>query len=189
MASCGFVASIKSGCDDFTVSGGNKRTLWLFNLDDLDRTQGNGGYTLDSEGNVVTLIFKAGKGLYEFETKKNVVSSGFEMVKGEGTNVFNHNLAMKIFKRTGSARETLKDLSVSEVGAIVESNSRDFEILGLDSGMEVTAMSQNSGTTQQSDNSVMVTFQGADDDLPRFLKVTGNSYGDNLGYIESLVQG
>jgi len=183
MASCGFTASIQSTCDDFIKTGGAKKRFWVGKIEDLDRTQGEGGYDLDVDGNIEALYFVSYAGLYVFETKKNTTFGGFEMVKGEGPNVFNHMFTTKIFKENATAYGTLKDLSVSEVFIIEETNSGLFKAFGIDSGLEVQTMTQSDGANQQADSSIPLTFQGADDDLPRF--VLDTNYATTLALLES----
>ena len=183
MSTCGITSSIKIVCDDKIKVGGANSRFWVANISDLDKTQGDGGYQLDADGNIIQLYFKTYAGLYRFETKKNTTFGGFEMVKGEGTNVFNHTFTTKIFKENQVGYNTLKDLSVSEVFVIEETNAGYFKVFGIDSGMEVQSMTQSDGANQQADTSVPVVIQGADDDLPRFFLVT--DYAITLGVIES----
>jgi len=180
---CGFTSPIQSDCNDLLKVGGAKKRYWIGNIDDLDKSMGVGGYALDVSGNITQLYFKAYKGLYPFETKKNTVFGGFELVVGEGSNVFNHTFTAKVLKETAEAYATLKDLSVSEVFIIEETNSGLIKVFGIDSGMSVATMVQSDGVNQQADTSIAVTFAGADDDLPRFFLTT--DLPTTIGLIET----
>jgi hypothetical protein len=180
MANCRVTNSINATCDDLRRVGGVNKRLWVFNTADLN-------YTSDGSGYVNSLSFdNVYGGLYEFEGKKKSHSGGYTLVKQAGGNTFfQHDVVLKLISTTPDDDEVIEELSVADVGVILETNNREFIVYGIDNGLEMTAGSQNSGSESGSDITDTLTFTGEERRKPRRFLVT--DYATTLAYLDARV--
>ena len=162
--SCGITDGIEAGCNDLPQVGGIKKSIWIGNLSDLSSTRA----VFSSDGYINYLSFNTYGGLYKFTGKKLSGSGGVELVNGEGANLFNHTCSFKVFTETPEAYSILESLSGSDVFIIEETNNDQFKVYGLYNGLEMTGLTQNSGTEFTADTSFNITFTGAERRLPKF---------------------
>jgi hypothetical protein len=161
---CGITGGVEATCEDLRKVGGVNKKIWLGNLSDF----ANPSHILSSDGYINYFAFNTYGGLYAFAGKKLSNSAGVEFVNGEGANLFNHTITLKVFTETPEAYGRLEDLSGGEVVAIVEDNSNNFKVYGLKNGLEMTGLTQNSGTEFTADTSFNITLSGAETELPKF---------------------
>jgi hypothetical protein len=180
MANCRVTDSITASCDALRRVGGVNKRFWLFNASDTSFTTDGSGYL-----NSVTFSSVYG-GLYEFEGKKKSHSGGWTLVKQSGGNTFfQHDAIVKLISTTPADDEVIEELTVADVGLILETNNNEFIVYGKDNGLEMTAGSQNSGQESASDITDTLTFTGEERYKPkRFLKT---DYATTLAYLESIV--
>lgn len=162
--SCGITGGVEAACGDLTKVGGVKKKIWLGNLSDF----ANPSHILSDDGYINYFSFITYGGLYAFSGKKLSNSAGVEFVNGEGANLFNHSITLKVFTETPAAYERLEELSGSEVVAVIEDNSNNFKVYGLNNGLEMTGLTQNTGTEFTADTSFNITLTGAETVLPKF---------------------
>lgn len=164
MSECGITGGLEASCNDLSKVGGTKKKIWLANLSDF----ANPSNQESDDGYINFLFFNTYGGLYAFNGKKLSNSAGVEFVNGEGANLFNHTVTLKVFTETPTAYAQLERLSGSEVVAIVEDNANNFKVYGLNNGLEMTGLTQNTGTEFTADTSFNITLSGAETELPKF---------------------
>ncbi|MBX9639482.1 MAG: hypothetical protein K2X97_07060 [Mycobacteriaceae bacterium] len=177
---CRVTDNISADCDALRRVGGVNKRFWLFNAADVT-------YTEDGSGYVNSLAFSSiYGGLYEFEGKKKSHSGGYTLVKQSGGNTFfQHDVIAKLISTTPADDETIEELSVADVGIILETNNNEFMVYGIDNGLEMTAGTQNSGQESASDITDSLTFQGEERRKPRRFLVT--NYQTTLNYLNARV--
>lgn len=180
MANCRVTSSITADCDDLRRVGGVNKRFWVFNTSDTTFTEDGSNYL-----NSITFedIYA---GLYEFEGKKKSHSGGYALVKQAGGNTFfQHDVIVKLISTTPADDEVIEELSVADVGVILETNNKEFIVYGKDNGLEMTAGTQTSGSESASDITDTLTFTGEERKKPRRFLVT--DYATTLAYLENLV--
>lgn len=177
MANCNISAGIGVDCSDLRRVGGVKKRVWIYNTDGVT-------YTTNVSGYITAISFPTYEGLYAFEGKKNSHSAGESLVNQEGANkFFQHDLVLKLFLTNPTDQEVVENLAVASVCAIVETNNGEFVLYGKDNGLDLTAMTQNSGQAGASDTTATLTFAGAETSLPKF--VLSTDYETTLALLES----
>jgi hypothetical protein len=180
---CSLTGSIQSGCVDLKQIGGLSKTFYIGNLDDLAAA----GIVSDGSGYVYAINFLSYAGLYKFITKKLTGSAGFDAAVGAGATQINQTVTQKLFKETPTAYARIEELLNSDVFVIVEDNNGNFKLYGKNNGLTVSALTGNSGAEITADTGILVTFTGAETELPKFvLKTNANA---TRQYLESLVVG
>jgi hypothetical protein len=179
MANCRVTGGIIPDCDDLRRVGGVNKRFWLFNTSDTT-------YTLDGSGYVNSFSFASVYGgLYEFEGKKKSHSGGYALVTQAGGNTFfQHDAIVKLISTSPSDDEIIEELSVADVGIIMETNNNEFIVYGVDNGLSMTAGTQNTGQESASDITDTLTFQGEERKKPQRVLVT--NYASTLSYLESI---
>lgn len=162
--SCGITGGVTASCDDLAQVGGVKKKMWIGNTSDLSTNPA----IYSDDGYINYLNFITYGGVYAFTSKKLSGSAGVEMVNGEGANLFNQTVTMKVFTETPEAYARLEELSGSDVFIVVEDNNENFKVYGIKNGLEMTGLTQNTGTEFTADTSFNITFTGAERELPKF---------------------
>lgn len=180
MANCRVTGAIGASCDALRRVGGVNKRFWVFNTSDTT-------FTTDGSGYLNSIAFASVYGgLYEFEGKKKSHSGGWSLVKQSGGNTFfQHDAIVKLISTTPSDDEIIEELTVADVGIILETNNNEFIVYGKDNGLEMTAGSQNSGQESASDITDTLTFTGEERYKPKRFLVT--DYTTTLAYLEANV--
>lgn len=180
MANCRVTGAIGANCDALRRVGGVNKRFWVFNTSDTT-------FTTDGSGYLNSIAFASVYGgLYEFEGKKKSHSGGWTLVKQSGGNTFfQHDVIAKLISTTPADDEIIEELTVADVGVILETNNNEFIVYGKDNGLEMTAGSQNSGQESASDITDTLTFTGEERYKPKRFLVT--DYTTTLAYLDANV--
>lgn len=180
MANCRVTGAISANCDALRRVGGVNKRFWVFNTSDTT-------FTADGSGYLNSIAFASVYGgLYEFEGKKKSHSGGWALVKQSGGNTFfQHDVIAKLISTTPADDEIIEELTVADVGIILETNNNEFIVYGKDNGLEMTAGSQNSGQESASDITDTLTFTGEERYKPKRFLVT--DYTTTLAYLDARV--
>lgn len=178
---CGISSGISVTCDSLKRVGGVKKAAYLFNLADLST------YSIDASGYVTDLNFTVYKGLYKIESRKQSHSGGSTLVVQDpgGNKFFQHDAIIKVFPLTPDDDEVIEDLAVADIGLILETNNREFILLGTYNGLEMTAGVQNTGQAAGSDIADTLTFTGQEEGKPK--RVLDTDYATTKALLESLL--
>lgn len=130
-------------------------------------------YTVDGTSKNITSITLVGSTyLYKFVSKDNMRNSyKASLVPGENVNLWNHVLDAVLYADTQLEYNAITNLcNANEIIAIVQRNSGEFMILGLDTeignaaepegGLKATAGEINSGIQLNDDTSIKVSLSG-----------------------------
>ena len=184
MPECLITAGMIASCGDLRRVGGANKRLWLFNINQVDRTTGTQGYTIDVNGYVTAIAWTAYGGLYIFESQKKSHSGGYTaVIQSGGNKFFNHDVIAKLLNATPADDQVIEELLVADVGVIIETNNQEFILYGGFNGMEMLEGVQNSGQESESDTSSTLTFQGMEKELPK--RILSVDYATTLTLIES----
>ena len=140
IALCGITGGVGFDCEKAKSSqGGFLPVFYLFNVQDLDTTQGDNGLIIDSDGYVVDFAFKTYKGLYEFSTPLNTLgarSNGAQ--NGEGILSYTHEVDFLVYATTPADIQAIEDLGrAQQLGAIVQRRNLQWCLYGGVAGMKV----------------------------------------------------
>lgn len=172
---CVITSGIGLSCNDLRrVAGLNKR-VWAFNIDDL-RTP------IDPTVSYLTnLNFNSYALLYKFEGKKYTHSAECKLVRNEDGNVsYEHTVTVKINNTSYQEDSVLQDLSVSETGWIVQTNSKEFLVYGGANGMDMMEFTDPTGTKIGDSEVSIVVMKGSELSLPKRLILPASSAGDSF---------
>ena len=107
-----------------------------------------------TDPNVIqTIILKAGMRGYEVDSLPNATVGESSVNVGTYNRTHQHNLTVRIFKKSEAAKKFVNGLTNSRVVAIVENNERGddgdtkFEIYGWDSGLELNELTASTEMT------------------------------------------
>jgi len=183
MADCLITAGIVAECADLRRVGGVNKRFWVFNINQLDKAVGNGGYTIDVNGYITAIAFEVYGGLYKFESQQQSHSGGYTAVVQVGGNrFFNHDALAKLFNSTPTDDEVIEELLVADVGIIMETNNQEFLLFGGFNGMRITEAVQNSGQESGSDTTSTLTFQGQEKEMPK--RILATDYATTIALLE-----
>ena len=183
MPDCLITNGIVAECEDLRRVGGVNKRFWAFNLNQLDKTVGTNGYTIDANGYITAMAFTVYGCLYKFESQQQSHSGGYTaQVQAGGNKFFQHDVIAKIFNTTPEDDEVIEELLVADIGIILETNNQEFILYGGFNGMRLSEGVQNSGQESGSDTTSTLTFQGQEKDMPK--RVYSTDYATTLGVIQ-----
>jgi len=177
---CNITAGITISCDSLKRVGGLNKRLWLFNNGSL-----NTPIVALTDGFVTEIPLATYQLLYRIEGNK--YSHSFEINEqrsDEGNVQWEHKLMLKISNTTPTEDAVLEDLTVAEVGAIVQTANNEFFILGAANGLTSTESKLQSGQKSGDSSSSTITLTGNEQSIyKRFLR-NGN-VNDTLAYLNA----
>jgi hypothetical protein len=178
---CGISAGLGVDCSDLRKPGGVAKRLWLFNIDDLR-------VRLDTSlaSYITDLEFTGYRGLYEIESAKFSHEANWSEVKGEGGNVlFQHSVIIRAFNNDPTDDALIQDLTVADVGAIVETNNGELLIFGGGTGLSANEATGSTGRQIADNTATQITLVGSEKYLPkRFLRT---NFQTSIAYLTALV--
>lgn len=142
-------------------TGGTGTKVWLFNYDDIDRSN----VTTNDDGDITVMAVKTSKKGVIFETVDNANLGEATFNKGTYVDTYNHAVTLRVFKDDTEAKAWVNKLKGARVVAFVErkciaSCDNHIEVYGWDSGMK---MSDNPYSTTFTDNVAMAPKLETDD--------------------------
>jgi hypothetical protein len=161
MADCAslLTANILVDCDNLPI-GGLDADLLIVNYDDVDF----GALTFDTTTKTLCTNFQLKTGKVGFKVEGFKQSSGklySLVVKENAPNKYNHGIRGAVFNPTAAVKQQLQALGNGRFVAVVEQKWKGedresaFEILGLDSSLRITEMTNDSNAN---DNGVLFTL-------------------------------
>lgn len=157
-------ADILFDCSNAPV-GGIEQNVVLINKDDIDFAN----TTIDASNRVLltNLQLKAGKTGYLLTGVKQSSGKAWELVKKENApDKFKHTFSGVIFNPTAANKQQADSLSKGAKYVVVveqvwkgTDSTEAFEVLGLTSGLELMAMTNNS---KENDNMIMFELASSD---------------------------
>lgn len=182
---CSISSGIGLSCNDLRrVAGVNKR-FWLFNLEDL-RTP------LDVTQNfITTLNLNTYALLYKFEGVKYSHTAISTMLRTDTGNVsFEHKVTANINNTTYQEDQVLEALAIAEVGAIIQTNNKEFLIYGGSNGLTCMKQEDSLGVKQSDNEMTIVDLVGTEPTYPKRLILpagtSGDSFQQTLFYLNSI---
>lgn len=172
---CNISSGIGLTCSDLRRVGGVNKRVWLFNIDDL-RTPIDVTQTY-----ITTLPLSAYTLLYKFEGVKYSHSAEAKLLRTEEGNVsWEHSVTLKINNTTYQEDNVLENLAIAEMGAIVQTNNKEFLIYGASNGL--TCMEQTDPTGVKQGDSEMTTIKlvGTEPTLAKRLILAAGAAGDSF---------
>lgn len=183
MPDCLITNGILAECADLRRVGGVNKRLWMFNINDLDKTTGTNGYTIDVNGFITAIAWGVYGCLYKFESQQQSHSGGWtEQIQAGGNRFFQHDVIAKLFNTTPADDQVIEELLVADVGIIIETNNQEFILYGGFNGMRSSEGVQNSGQEAGSDTTAVLTFMGQEKELPKRVYIT--SYAATLTLLQ-----
>lgn len=176
---CGITAGWTVNCDALRRVGGLNKRFWLFNISDLTTP-----ISAITDGYVTDINLATYATLYKFEGTKYSHSFTVTEQRSDSGNVqWLHSLMIKLFNTTPTHDAILEDLTVSEVGAIVQSGNNDFFILGAGNGLTSTESTLQSGKNSGDESASSLTLTGNEVSVyKRFLRTDVNT---TLAYLNA----
>lgn len=176
---CLITAGVSITCDALKRVGGLNKRFWLFNMSSL--TTPIVGLT---DGYVTDINLSTYQFLYKFEGNK--YSHSFEITEqrsDEGNVQWEHKLMAKFVNTSPIEDAILEDLTVAEVGAIVQTNNNEFFILGAQNGMTSIEAKLISGQKSGDSSSSSLTLSGNEQSIyKRLLRTDVNT---TLAYLNA----
>jgi hypothetical protein len=142
---------LAASCGKQAVAGTNPRVI-LLNYADVDRT-----LSVESGGLITSIVLQANAKGYEFTSLDNSAVGTATYNKGTYFGNFQHDLALRVFSKSESAKLFINSLNGARVVAIVENKeagdggSVKHEAYGWDAGLE---LNEATGTTELADGVV-----------------------------------
>lgn len=151
-------SKIKTGftnqvCGKPAIAGTTARVI-LLSYSDVDKSK-----SVVTDNVISSLILKAGATGYEVDSLPNATVGSDTINAGTYLKTHQHNVVVRIFKKSEAAKKFVNGLTNARVIAIVENNDTGdngdtkYEVYGWDSGLELTEITV---TTEMTDG---VTYQ------------------------------
>lgn len=182
--SCKVTSGIDNSCEDVLRVGGLGRTFWVGYLSDLDTP-----FSTSQGTDITSIDFAAYGGLYRFDGRKFAHQGSHELAVAPGGNKsFTQTFVAKLLSKTTADDATLKSLSLADdIFIIADDNNQGFLLYGAGNGLSVSAYTQSTGQTSDSDTSTSVTLTGSETTQPlRFMLEAG--YAATKTYLEGFEQ-
>lgn len=141
----GFINQV---CGKPAIAGTSARVI-LISYSDADKSK-----SVVSDNVISSLILKAGATGYEVDSLPNATVGSDTINAGTYLKTHQHNVVVRIFKKSEAAKKFVNGLTNSRVIAIVENNDTGdngdtkYEVYGWDSGLELTEIAV---TTEMTD--------------------------------------
>lgn len=141
----GFINQV---CGKPAIAGTTARVI-LISYSDVDKSK-----SVVSDNVISSLILKAGATGYEVDSLPNATVGSDTINAGTYLKTHQHNVVVRIFKKSEAAKKFVNDLTNARVIAIVENNDTGdngdtkYEVYGWDSGLELTEITV---TTEMTD--------------------------------------
>lgn len=141
----GFINQV---CGKPAIAGTTARVI-LLSYSDVDKSK-----SVVSDNVISSLILKAGATGYEVDSLPNATVGSDTINAGTYLKTHQHNVVVRIFKKSEAAKKFVNGLSNARVIAIVENNDTGdngdtkYEVYGWDSGLELTEITV---TTEMTD--------------------------------------
>lgn len=146
-------SKIKTGftnqvCGKPAIAGTTARVI-LISYSDVDKSK-----SVVSDNIISSLILKAGATGYEVDSLPNATVGSDTINAGTYLKTHQHNVVVRIFKKSEAAKKFVNGLTNARVIAIVENNDTGdngdtkYEVYGWDSGLELTEITV---TTEMTD--------------------------------------
>lgn len=109
--------------------------------------------------------------LYKFELKstENSFEQTINSDRNNGTTYFTQTLNIKLKKQDIATSKSIKLLSYGRPHVIIQTNSNQFFLMGLNHGADVTAGSLSSGSDMASFNGYSLTLEAQEECYANFL--------------------
>ena len=146
-------SKIKTGftnqvCGKPAIAGTTARAI-LLSYSDVDKSK-----SVVTDNVISSLILKAGATGYEVDSLPNAIVGSDTINAGTYLKTHQHNVVVRIFKKSEAAKKFVNGLTNARVIAIVENNDTGdngdtkYEVYGWDSGLELTEITV---TTEMTD--------------------------------------
>lgn len=141
----GFINQV---CGKPAIAGTTARVI-LISYSDVDKSK-----SVVSDNVISSLILKAGATGYEVDSLPNATVGSDTINAGTYLKTHQHNVVVRIFKKSEAAKKFVNGLTNARVIAIVENNDTGdngdtkYEVYGWDSGLELTEITV---TTEMTD--------------------------------------
>lgn len=171
-------------CGAVGAKGGLLKEIYLFNWDDLEA--GN-EVTVSGDGTVTAInldIYKVG---YKWcGVKATNGSKSFNSYTQEfqpETLSYNQSVIGRFRAQSQANLNTLDETKGGSFLIVTVTNNQKIRVFGVDGGLDLTAMTENSGTVFTDDNAANLTFGGVSDSLAPFMNDT--DYATTIALLES----
>lgn len=139
---------INQACGKPAIAGTTARVI-LLSYSDVDKSK-----SVVTDNVISSLILKAGATGYEVDSLPNATVGSDTINAGTYLKTHQHNVVVRIFKKSEAAKKFVNGLTNARVIAIVENNDTGdngdtkYEVYGWDSGLELTEITV---TTEMTD--------------------------------------
>ena len=139
---------INQACGKPVIAGTTARVI-LLSYSDVDKSK-----SVVTDNVISSLILKAGATGYEVDSLPNATVGSDTINAGTYLKTHQHNVVVRIFKKSEAAKKFVNGLTNARVIAIVENNDTGdngdtkYEVYGWDSGLELTEITV---TTEMTD--------------------------------------
>lgn len=139
---------INQGCGKPAIAGTTARVI-LISYSDVDKSK-----SVVTDNVISSLILKANATGYEVDSLPNATVGSDTINAGTYLKTHQHNVVVRIFKKSEAAKKFVNGLTNARVIAIVENNDTGdkgdtkYEVYGWDSGLELTEITV---TTEMTD--------------------------------------
>lgn len=145
-------------CGKRAIAGTAPRVI-LFNYSDINK-----GLSEETDNVLSEIILKAGMKGYEVDSLPNATVGEDTINVNTYDRTHQHNLTVRIFKKSEAAKKFVNGLTNARVVALVENNDRGddgdtkYEVYGWDAGLELNDLT---ATTEMSDGAAYLFTLGS----------------------------
>jgi len=97
---------------------------------------------------------------FKFVPEKNSGSYIDELVVNNSMKSRNHSVSFRVNKKDQNALDSMDELSLATLVAIVKDRTGNYVVLGKINGMEATVASANSGANETDEAGILITLAG-----------------------------
>lgn len=187
MAGCILTEAYSLDCvDKKKAVGGVRAKVWIGNIEQLDQTIGDRGFTISVEGYITAINFTTYGRLYAWSGVKagNSANDDAQRTAGSGVAFYPHNVLLKVIDITPEDRKAIETLANADgVFVIIERAGGVFEIFGRIEGLALVSAPSDRGADTTIDTGRVITLSGNEPEMAKLILVT--DYATTRALIES----
>jgi hypothetical protein len=163
------LTGVNPNCIALKKPGGISRRVWAGRLDDLDVVVFGG----DGVNRVLSLTFKAGKGLVQYIGKRDKNSATMALEVSENRSLRNHSIILVLYYNTPEELGSIEQLIDSEgMFFVVETKAGALEVYGLnksqnfaDFGVKASSLEGGTGVLLTDSSAKTLTLAGLHENM------------------------
>jgi hypothetical protein len=182
--SCIIDAGLDFTCEDRKNSAGMQSSLYIANLEDIDKVTS----VIGVDGDLTTLALQSTTQLYKITVPKNANDAGYETesADGSGNPFFKHVVNLQMSAAVQQQLNAIEGLVyATNLVFFMPTKGKIVNVYGWDDGISLDTGTQNSGKTGSDNNLHQISFSGESNEI--YKQYLDTDYDTTIAALEALL--